>query len=370
LEVGKALRTHAIEGHRYSETGGTADFIPSPEEGSHEIPDHTVRPFPVAETLEPSAIRNTDRAASILRAWVAADPATIRLIEEARSIARTSSTVLIRGESGTGKDLLAWILYALSTRAGRPLVRIDCASLPAELIDGEIFGHEDGIVPPPTGASGRLELAAGGTLLLDEIAALSIPAQARLLRVIEERRFERIGGAQSIGVDTRIIALTTANLEQAVARRTFREDLYYRLNVIPMTIPPLRERITDITLLANYFLERLAEMHSRPHTTFSIATLAALESYAFPGNVRELRIIVERALLASHGNEILPTDLPPHIRDCSAGAVRNKMSLEDMERAYIADVLEHTRGKKTQASKILGISRKTLLEKRKRYRLG
>ena len=201
------------------------------------------------------------------------------------------------------------------------------------------------------------------------MTALSIPAQAKLLRVIEERRFERLGGARSIGVDARIVALTTSNLEQAVQRRAFREDLYYRLNVIPMSIPPLHERVADIRPLATKFLDRYTEMNRRPRMVFGPAVIAALESYSWPGNVRELRGVVEKAVLNANASEISLTDLPQPVRECAVGLIQNKLSLEDMERSYIAEVLEHTRVKKTLAAKILGISRKTLLEKRKRYGL-
>lgn len=370
MEVSKTVRTYGINGHGYEKAvGATADYVTVTQE-EHHLPHHALKD---EESLASSAAAEgnvlrmpdpTDRAESILRAWVATDAATTRLIQEARSIARTSSTVLIRGESGTGKDLLAWVLHALSPRTDRPLVRVDCASLPPDLVESELFGHE--LV---SGRFGRLEMAAGGTLILDEVSVLSIPAQAKLLRVIEERRFERLGGARSIGVDTRIVALTNSNLEQAVSRRAFREDLYYRLNVIPMTIPALRERVADIRPLAIHFLDRYAEMNRRPRMTFGPAVLSALEAYSWPGNVRELRSVVEKAVLNATGSEVNLVDLPPAIRECAAGSIRNKMSLEDMERGYIAEVLEHTRGKKTMAARILGISRKTLLEKRKRYGL-
>jgi DNA-binding NtrC family response regulator len=346
LEVGKTLRTNGTNGHGYKEAvTRSADYVPVEEE-EHGGSKHT---FTDEEAVDAGAratgAPEVDRTASVLRAWIAADPATVRLIQEARSIAPTSSTVLVRGEVGTGKDLLAWILHAISPRAGRPFVRIDCSSLPPDLTETELFGHEQGLIAPASGYFGRLEMAAGGTLVLDEVSALSIPAQAKLLRVIEERRFERLGGARSIGVDTRIIALTTGNLEQAVQRRTFREDLYYRLNVIPMVIPPLRERVADIGPLAKSFVDRCSEMNRRPRMTFGPAVLSALQGYEWPGNVGELRAVIEKSVLNAGANEITLTDLPQSVR-------------------------EHTRGKKTQAAKILGISRKTLLEKRKRYGLG
>jgi DNA-binding NtrC family response regulator len=370
LEVGKTLRSLRTNGHDYEKAvGGTADYIVKPGEESQKR--HAQHPLADEEALTSVAAvaPPIDRTESVLRAWIAADPATVRLIHEARSIARTASTVLIRGEAGNGKDLLAWILHALSPRVDRSFVRIDCASLPPDLTESELFGHEQGSLAPASGYFGRLEMAAGGTLVLDEVTALSIPAQARLLRVIEERRFERLGGARSIGVDTRIVALTTSNLEQAVQRRAFREDLYYRLNVIPMTIPPLHERVADIRPLATRFLDRCTEVTRHPRMVFGPAVMAALESYSWPGNVRELRSVIEKAVLNASANEISLTDLPQPVRDCAVGLIQNKLSLEDMERSYIAEVLEHTRGKKTLASKILGISRKTLLEKRKRYGL-
>jgi transcriptional regulator with PAS, ATPase and Fis domain len=374
LEVGKTLRTLGTNGHGYEKAGGnTTDYlaVASVEESQkhnhaqHALTGEETLASPVAAASAPGL----DRTETVLRAWIAADAATVRLIHEARSIARTSSTVLVRGEAGSGKDLLAWILHALSPRADRPFVRIDCASLPPDLTESELFGHEQGLLAPASGYFGRLEMAAGGTLVLDEVTALSIPAQAKLLRVIEERRFERLGGARSIGVDTRIVALTTNNLEQAVQRRAFREDLYYRLNVIPMMIPALRERVADIRPLATNFLDRYTDSNRRPRMSFGPAVMTALESYPWPGNVRELRSVIEKVVLNASTNEISLTDLPPLIRDCAVGSIQNKLSLDDMERSYIAEVLEHTRGKKTLAAKILGISRKTLLEKRKRYGL-
>ncbi len=364
MEVSKALRTHGVNGTGYSQAvsaGPEYLDVADEEHAKHDV----TRPEAVASAAAAAPV--AERSQAVLRAWVAADPASVRLIQEARSIARTSSAVLIRGESGTGKKLLAWILHALGPRAGAPFVRIDCATLPPELVDSELFGHEQGFAS--SSRLGKAELAAGGTLVLDEVAALSIPAQARLLRLIEDRRFESGGNTHGIGVDTRIIALTSANLDQAVARRSFREDLYYRLNVIPMVIPALRERTADVRVLADSFLTRMAEMHRRPRLQLEPLALAALEAYSFPGNVRELRNVLERAVQNANGYEVQLADLPSQIRESFSGAARNKMSLDDLERAYISEVLEHTRGKKTMAAKILGISRKTLLEKRKRYGL-
>ncbi|MGH9671438.1 MAG: sigma-54 interaction domain-containing protein [Terriglobales bacterium] len=313
--------------------------------------------------------RGADQPSSAASAWVAADPKSVRLLEQARKIAARTSTVLISGESGVGKDLLASLLHYLGPNAGEPLVKIDCASLPHELVESELFGYEKGAF---TGATqmkrGRLELAGAGTIVLDEVAALPLAVQAKLLRAIEEKCFHRLGGTRTVEVAARIVALTNADLEQAVARGAFREDLYYRLNVLPLAIPPLRERPADIRPLARRLLSQLAETHRGPARTLSADALAALERYPFPGNVRELRNILERALFSASAPELTLDVLPAHVRD-AAGRDRRKMTLAELERAYIAEILDFTRGKKSKAAQILGISRKTLLEKRKRYGL-
>jgi DNA-binding NtrC family response regulator len=308
--------------------------------------------------------------ASILSSWVASDTASERLLEEVRRIAGSASTVLIQGESGVGKDLLAAVLHYLSPRSAEPLVKIDCATLPLELVESELFGYEKGAF---TGATqlkaGRLEFAGKGTLVLDEVAALSMPLQAKLLRVIEERRFERLGGLRTLTLNARIVALTGVDLQRAVARRDFREDLYYRLNVIPVVVPPLRERRGDIRPLAEHFLAQLAGVRRKARLHFAAEVLGALEAYDYPGNVRELRNLVERAVISSTPPEVTWNDLPAHVRDSASLGGPRKMTLEEMERSYIAEILDHTRGKKSRAAEILGISRKTLLEKRKRYGL-
>jgi DNA-binding NtrC family response regulator len=213
-------------------------------------------------------------------------------------------------------------------------------------------------------------MAGRGTFVLDEVAALSMPTQAKLLQVIEEKRLQRLGGSRTIEVDARIIALTAADLERAVARRSFREDLYYRLNVISLTVPALRERARDIRPLALHFLQQLAEVHRRPQLSFSAEALAALERYSFPGNVRDLRSTIEQAVMRGVTPELMLQDLPAQVRALTPISNGHRKSLEELEREYIAEILEYTRGKKTQAAAILGISRKTLLEKRKRYGLG
>lgn len=322
-----------------------------------------------------AAARRSDSqlAAAALAAFIAVDPLSLKLLSSARRIAATDSTVLISGESGTGKDLLASLLHYLGPKPQEAMVKIDCASLPYELLESELFGFERGAF---TGANqmkrGRLELAGHGTLVLDEIASLSLAMQAKLLRVIEDRAFDRLGGTRPIHVHARIIALTNVDLAAAVAARAFREDLYFRLNVVPLEVPPLRERFADVPAIAKHLLRQLSESHRRKSLRLSAEALAALSDYAFPGNVRELRNLLERAVVSIPAQDLRETitleDLPRQVRSVATGE-KAKPTLQDLERDYIAEILDFTRGKKSKAAAILGITRKTLLEKRKKYRL-
>ncbi|MFB3814301.1 MAG: sigma 54-interacting transcriptional regulator [Terriglobales bacterium] len=298
---------------------------------------------------------------------MAADPVSKRLLDQVRSLASGLSTVLLRGESGVGKKHLAQILHCLGPYADEPFMCLPCGGAPAESLETELFGYEPGAFPGGTQTRrGRLELARAGTLVLEEVAAFSMATQAKFLRAIEQRSFLRLGSTRAIPIEARLVALTSVDLERAVTRRTFREDLYFRLNVVSVLVAPLRERRGDVLPLADYFLRHFAEVHRKPYLTFEAGALAALQAYSYPGNVRELRQIVERAVLNGTAPEILPQDLPACVREALPSLFR-KMSLEELERKYIAEVLDFTRGKKTQAARILGISRKTLLEKRKRY---
>ncbi len=305
--------------------------------------------------------------------WVAQDPVSQRVLELARRVADTSATVLITGESGTGKDQLARLIHELSPRRDAPYLKIDCASLPPELVESELFGHERGAF---TGAVerklGRLELAQGGTIVLDEVAALSLPVQAKLLRVLEERTFERLGGTETLRIDARLIALTNADLARLVAEGCFREDLYFRLNVLTIAMPRLRDRPADILPLAEQLLGRLAAIHGRVRVTLSDGARRLLETYAWPGNIRELKNALERALVLSIQPVLQPEDFPDVLRaatDAVAGLTAGLRSLEEIEREAIRQTLEATRYKITRTAEILGISRKTLLEKRKKYGL-
>jgi DNA-binding NtrC family response regulator len=302
--------------------------------------------------------------------WVARDPASERVVDLARRVAETSTTVLITGESGTGKDQLARLIHELSPRRDAPYLKIDCASLPQELVESELFGHERGAF---TGAAerkfGRLEMAGGGTIVLDEVAALTPATQSKMLRVLEERTFERLGGTETLRIDARLIALTNADLARAVSSRRFREDLYFRLSVLTVKVPALRDRPSDIVPLAEHLLERLTCVHGRPDTTLSDATRHALLAYDWPGNVRELKNAIERALVFSQTSILVPEDFPESIRTANSEAAARLRSLEDIEHEAIEATLEATRYKITRAAEVLGISRKTLLDKRKKYGL-
>jgi two-component system, NtrC family, response regulator AtoC len=304
--------------------------------------------------------------------WIAADPASLRVLELAAKLADPSTTLLITGESGTGKDQLARWIHQNGPRRDAPFLKIDCASLPAELVESELFGHERGaFTGAVTRKQGRLEMAQGGTIVLDEVAALTGGMQAKLLRVIEERTFERLGGTESLRMDARLMALTNTDLAKAVATGRFREDLYFRLNVLGVPVPPLRERRADIPALTAHFLARLGPVHGRPDAMLDPAALHLFESYGWPGNVRELKNAIEHGLIFGKASLLEPGDFPEIIRAVprEAGSVGPLRSLEDLERDAIKATLEATRYKIGRAAEILGISRKTLLEKRKKYHL-
>ena len=304
-------------------------------------------------------------------AWIAEDPASKAVVELARKVAETSTTLLITGESGTGKDHLARLIHELGPRRDAPFLKIDCASLPQELVESELFGHERGAF---TGAVeqkfGRLEMAGAGTIVLDEVAALSPPTQSKLLRVLEERQFERLGGTETITIAARLVGLTNADLARLVSDGQFREDLFFRLSVLTIAVPPLRARPADILPLADALLERAARIHGRAGVVFSEPVRRLLGDYRWPGNVRELKNSIERALVFSDGSTLLPEDFPEAVRMAGSDFGVALRSLEDIERDAIRATLEATRYKISKSAEILGISRKTLLDKRKKYGLN
>jgi DNA-binding NtrC family response regulator len=302
-----------------------------------------------------------------------------------RKVARTQATVLIQGESGTGKELVARAFYRESPRANAPFIKVNCAAIPENLIESEFFGHEKGAF---TGAltkrEGRFELAHGGTILLDEISEISPAVQAKLLRVLQERELERVGGNRTIKVDVRVIATTNRNLEQSVEKKEFRQDLFFRLNVVPVHVPPLREHREDIPLLAMEFMRRLGRKHGVQVKGFTDAALRVLQEHAWPGNVRELQNVVERAVimcgengmlepehlgLASHpaGSAAAPgtADFPP-----ASGAAVSRggfSTLAELEKQHIFAALDHCKGNRTHAAKVLDVSIRTLRNKLHEY---
>ena len=302
----------------------------------------------------------------------ARSPGMREAVSLAERVSSTDANVLITGESGAGKDLLASFIHSKSRRAAQPFVKIDCATLPGELLEAELFGYERGAF---TGAvetkAGRFEAAQKGTVVLDEIAHLSTDAQAKLLRVIENREFERLGGRKTIKLDARLIALTNVDLAAAVKAGRFREDLFYRLNVISIRVPPLRERGDDLSKLVQHFLHRYSAKHGRNVQRVSPEARAILQAYEYPGNARELANILERAVIVADGKRLEAQDLPGGL-SAAVNAQQQKgkrQSLAQLEAAYIAETLAATGGNKTECARILGISRKNLYEKLARYEL-
>jgi transcriptional regulator with PAS, ATPase and Fis domain len=295
---------------------------------------------------------------------VAVSPAMRRAVEvaERAAAAPATSTLLVTGETGTGKDLVARLVHERSGAAGE-LVTIDCAALPETLVESELFGHERGAFTGATEArAGRLEAARGGTLVLDEVSALTPSAQAKLLRVLDERSFVRLGGRRPVALEARVVALTNIDLRRAIEAGTFRGDLFFRLNVVAVTLPPLREQPEAISPLAELFAARFA--HAAP--AVAPAALRALERYPFPGNVRELRTAIEQAVVRGGGGRIDLDDLPEHVARASGDAAGRRATLAEVEADYVRTVLAEARGNKALAARVLGISRKNLYERLRR----
>ena len=291
-----------------------------------------------------------------------------KLIED---VAPTDATVLIQGESGTGKELVARAIHRNSIRTDKPFVVINCSAYPSTLLESELFGHEKGAF---TGAvrqrPGRFEQADGGTVFLDEIGEINASAQIKLLRVLQSQQFERLGGEQKLTVDIRILAATNKNLLDEVKNSSFREDLFYRLNVIPINLPPLRERRNDIPLLSKYFLDRFCEEQNKKIKAFSSEAMRMLLDYSWPGNVRELENTIEHAVVLVKEDMIQVSDIPKGLRDecLSAPAESNKTILEN-EKKLLQDVLEECGWNKKEAARRLGISRSALYGKLRRYKI-
>ena len=298
-----------------------------------------------------------------------------------RKVAETDSTVLIQGESGTGKELIARAIHYNSHRKDGPLIPVNCAAIPEELLESELFGHERGSFTHAVRTRiGRFELATGGTIFLDEIAEMSPGLQVKILRVLQDRAFERIGGVKTIRVDIRVIAATNQNLEDLVQAGRFREDLFYRLNVIPIKVPPLRDRATDIPLLALHFLQEYSRKRKKPLKYFSPGVIEVLKQYPWPGNVRELENLVERLVILTEGETVEVPDLPerfhprplaylPEAADFPDQGIDFSAVIQKMEQTLIIKALERADGVKSRAAELLKLNRTTLIEKMRKQRI-
>jgi two-component system NtrC family response regulator len=348
--------------------------------------EYLTKPFDVEElkltVAKALKVGNLERQVDYLRGELDRDYDTSGIVGESQlmqdvletvsRVAASDASVMIYGESGTGKELIARALHEQSQRRGKPFIQLSCAALPETLLESELFGYEKGAFTGAADAKpGRFELADTGTLFLDEIGDISMTVQVKLLRVLEQMSFERLGGSKTLRVDVRLIGATNRDLPAMIKSGEFREDLYYRLNVIPINLPSLRERRADIKLLAQHFLIRFAR-----DKQLAAESLRLLEDYHWPGNVRELQNTIERATILSRGRIIEPEDLPAEVRrgvPLSGDAIQlpaEGVTLEKVERELITQALDRTGGNRTRAAELLGISRHTLLYRIEKYGLG
>jgi two-component system response regulator HydG len=330
-----------------------------------------------AEDLQSERARNAElrrsmQAQHAFSAVLGRSPKITQILDLLREVSATDSTVLLMGESGTGKGLIARIIHYNSHRAAGPFVEANCAVYSEGILNSELFGHEKGAF---TGAlkqkKGRFELADGGSIFLDEIGDLTPATQLMLLRFLQERRFERVGGEETLQVDVRVIAATNKNLKEGMERGSFRNDLFYRLNVIPLSIPPLRERAEDIPILGSEFLERFSRKIGRPVRGFSDEAIDLLVRYPWPGNVRELENVIERTVVLAKGERIEAGDLPSGLREGPGSeAGDGRLSLQEHERLYILRTLAECNWNKKLAASLLGINRSSLYSKLKKHDIG
>ncbi|HEV8344393.1 MAG TPA: sigma-54 dependent transcriptional regulator [Candidatus Binatia bacterium] len=344
---------------------GAYDFIPKPFE-----PDHMA--FVVQKALEREKLKREveilfQEASERYRLIIGKSAGMNEVVDAAKKAANSKATVLLLGESGTGKELLARAIHNWSERVEKPFVAINCVGLSRELLESELFGHEKGAF---TGAhqlkKGKLELADGGTVFLDEVGDITSEVQTKLLRFLQEREFERVGGTKPMRVDVKIVAATNRDLVGAVKDGRFREDLYYRLNVVPIALPPLRERKDDIPELARFFLERFAKETKKEFSEVAEEALEKLLSYSWPGNVRELANVIERAVVLGQGPNVTLSDLPPGIMGAETAAQPAKFSYHEAvaaaRRGLIVNALAQSQGNRTAAAKILGLHKTHLLK--------
>ena len=382
-ELLKAAKTIApdvevivITGH-----GTVEDAVEAMKEGAY---DFITKPFKRVQ-LERTIRRAAEKQALALQnrrlqarldelqgagSVVGTSPVMLKTLELVRQVAPSTATVLIQGESGTGKELIADAIHHGSPRREQAFIKVNCAALPEPLLESELFGHERGAF---TGAvarkEGRFELADGGTLFMDEIGDISVAMQAKLLRVLQSGEFERVGGTRTLKVDVRVVAATNTDLAALVREKRFREDLYYRLNVITIQLPPLRDRQEDIPLLAHHFLRRYTVKNAKPLGGFTEEAMDLLQTYAWPGNVRELENAIERAVVLTRSDLITPVDLPETLVRSDQAARHLVISigtpLEEVEDRLIDETLRYTKGDKTLAAKLLGIATRTIYRRMK-----
>jgi two-component system response regulator AtoC len=355
--------------------------------------DFVLKPFAleklkitIANALETQNLRNElaymkkATEGTDFKDFVGQSQAITQIFDKLKKIGKSkANTILITGESGVGKELVARTIHTCSHSETRPFMEINCASVPETLLESELFGYEKGaFTDAKTRKKGLVELAEGGTLFLDEIGEMGITLQSRLLRVIENKTFRRVGGVQDLRVNTRIVAATNRDLENEIEQKTFRKDLYFRLKVIPIHVPPLRGRKEDVPLLVNHFVDRFNGELGKHVKPVAREVMEVLVSYDWPGNVRELKNVIERAMLLDAEEEILLEHLPPEIHEPESGGVTTgksahvlssffPMTLREVERIQIEKTLEQTKGNKSKAAGILGISRQTLREKLKSF---
>ncbi len=349
--------------------------------------DYLEKPFSLdrleatlAATLERTRLRREVRAlrrqGEIRGEVIGSSPAMRKVLDLVERVAPAdSATVLLLGETGTGKGVMAHLIHRMSPRADRPFVNVTCSALAESLMESELFGHEKGAFTDARSLKrGLAEVAAGGTLFLDEIGELSMPLQGKLLRFIEERTFRRVGGTEDLKVDARVVAATNRRLEDEVAEGRFRQDLFYRLRVLPIELPPLRHRRSDIPLLAAHFVERFNGEFGKRIEGCGPETLEVLERYEWPGNVRELCNVVERAVLLTEGDRIEPDALPPEVRGGEPEAAAPNVTLgaegidlDELEQQLLEEALRRTEGNRTEAGKLLGLSRHQIRNRLKKY---
>jgi two-component system response regulator AtoC len=348
---------------------GAEDYLAKPLKSLDELRLVVARVLRQRMLQDKNVLHQADTEAQFPPDVVAESEAMKRVLWLASQVAGQSTTVLLTGESGTGKEVVARFIHRSSPRAEQPFVAVNCAALTDTLLESELFGHEKGAF---TGAiqnrRGRFELANGGTLFLDEIGEMSVNLQAKLLRVLQEQQFERVGGTRTIAVDVRVIAATNKDIAKAMSENTFREDLYYRLSVFPIHIPPLRERRDDIMPLATYFAGKIANRMGRPFRAFSAQAEAILKGHDWSGNVRELMNAVERALIIARGETIEAGDLPLR-RAADVSVAPSLLSLAEMEKTAILAALERNGGDRRETARQLGISLRTLQYRLKEYGL-